>query len=123
MTISRWRSCASQLLAPLLVTSRHSSPSGATNDRPVAGTENELIQGSALPSLKSALAIRLCPESAGTCIPGDPSVAGALQSAGSAPGGDGGAVTGGGASWWPQASVTAAGAASRKDLKRRVRPR
>ena len=34
MTISRWRSCASQLFAPLLVISTQSSPSLATKERP-----------------------------------------------------------------------------------------
>src|SRR5207237_988965 len=84
------------LLAPLLLISRHSSPSLATYDRPVAGTLNELFQGSAFPSLKVPLAIRLLPDSLGTFIPGDPLVGAALQSAGSAPAAAGAAGAAGG---------------------------
>src|SRR5690606_966552 len=52
ITISRWRTWASQGFAPLFWMSMHSAPL-STMASPVAGLVNDVIQGKLLPSLKS----------------------------------------------------------------------
>src|SRR5208283_788894 len=71
MVISRWRSWASQLFEPRLVTSRQSAPS-TTEAEPAAGAVKDDVQGRLVPSAKVALAMRLWIDRAISSVPADP---------------------------------------------------
>src|SRR3954469_20253104 len=79
IVISRWRTCASQGFAPLLVTSVQNCPS-FRNERPLPGAVNEFVHGMYLPPSKLTFLMRSLPVSFGVSIPGDPFVGAAVQS-------------------------------------------
>src|SRR3569623_2186422 len=72
------RSWASQRFVPTFVTFTQSSPC-STAACPSAGSVNEVVQGRLLPSLNVSLTTRLCPDSAGGFIPGEPFTGGAFH--------------------------------------------
>src|SRR6185312_7620652 len=93
--MSRWRACASQALTPLLVTVTQNWPS-LTAAFPSPGVVNDVVQGMYLPPSNVLFLSRSCPDSAGTCSPGEPLVGAAFQSIIEGEGGTAGAATGGG---------------------------
>src|SRR6185312_14184925 len=93
--MSRWRACASQALTPLLVTVTQNWPS-LTAAFPSPGVVNDVVHGMYLPPSKVLFLSRSCPDSAGTCRPGEPLVGAAFQSIIDGGGGAAGAATGGG---------------------------
>src|SRR6186713_1971953 len=68
MIISRWRSWASHALVPFLSTCTQSAPF-STVAAPVAGFENDVIQGKLLPSVKCEFFSRFPPGGGGSTAP------------------------------------------------------